>query len=277
MNKLYSVVGVSRQSVHQYACKQVQFEDKLKNLLAEAEQLRRRHPGCGVEKMYNTLKPEFIGRDRFVEAFMNLGFRLKRSKNYRRTTRPVQSQYVNLIKGLKINAPSEIWQSDITYYYAGTRFYYIVFILDVYTKKIVGYCLSDHMRASSNVEALKSALAKHKPPRIHHSDKGSQYIYRSYIKLLLDSKCAISMANSCQDNAYAERINRTIKEEYLDKWKPQNYQELRKQLSKAVKHYNSNRIHKNLNKRTPIEFETLYLNQKLKTIPEIIIFDNENN
>ncbi|MGM0934981.1 MAG: DDE-type integrase/transposase/recombinase, partial [Bacteroidota bacterium] len=108
------------------------------------------HPGCGVEKMYHILRPDFIGRDRFVETFMQLGYRLKRKKNYRRTTIAGKICYPNQIKGLEVKAPSAVWQSDITYYRVKDKFYYAVFIIDVYSKKVVGYRVSDHMRGTAN-------------------------------------------------------------------------------------------------------------------------------
>ena len=83
MNQIYEVVGVSKQAVNQYSKRQVLFDENVQNLIIEAEELRAEHPGCGVEKMYNTLKPNFIGRDRFIDLFMNLGFRIKKKKNYR--------------------------------------------------------------------------------------------------------------------------------------------------------------------------------------------------
>lgn len=106
MNQLYKVVGISKQAVSQHSKRQDVFNNKVLDLMAEAEDLRKEHPGCGVEKMYNVLRPDFIGRDRFVELFMDLGFRLKRKKNYRRTTYASNIFYPNLIKGLKVNKPS---------------------------------------------------------------------------------------------------------------------------------------------------------------------------
>ena len=205
MNQLYKSVGISKQAVYQYARRQSVFDKKVSDLIVEADQLREDHPGCGVEKMYYTLNPDFIGRDRFIETFMALGYRLKQKKNYKRTTYSSDIFYPNYIKGLQVTAPSEIWQSDITYIRVGQKFYYAVFIIDVYTKKIVGYQVSDHMRASANIKALKMALKNHKAPRIHHSDRGSQYIYKGYISLLRSNNCTISMALTAQDNAYAER------------------------------------------------------------------------
>ena len=276
MNQLYEGIGISKQAVHQYARRQAMFDRQLMELMSEADDIRRDHPGCGVEKMYYTLKPDFIGRDRFVETFMQLGYRLKRKKNYRRTTIAGNIHYPNQIKGLEINAPSLVWQSDITYYRIGDRFYYAVFIIDVYTKKIVGYEVSDHMRGTANVKALKMALKENKAPKIHHSDRGSQYIYKSYTDLLESNTTTISMALSAQDNAYAERINRTIKEEYLDHWKPQTFSQLKSQVKKAVNNYNNKRSHNHLEKRNPKEFINYWSTLKTEDRPIITIFDNEN-
>jgi len=120
-NQLYGCVGITKQGVHRYAKRQAIFDRKLENLVVEADELRAEHPGCGVKKMYNTLKPDFIGRDRFVEAFTELGYRIKRSKNYRRTTFASSVYYPNLFKGMVVFAPSIIWQSDITYIYSTTN------------------------------------------------------------------------------------------------------------------------------------------------------------
>ena len=276
MNQFYEGVGISKQAVHQYARRQTVFDHRLMELMSEADDIRRDHPGCGVEKMYYTLKPDFIGRDRFVETFMQLGYRLKRKKNYRRTTFAGKIYYPNKIKGIETNAPSVVWQSDITYYKVGDKFYYAVFIIDVYTKKIVGYEVSDNMRGTANLKALKIALKDHKAPKIHHSDRGSQYTYKSYTDLLKSQSTTISMALSAQDNAYAERINRTIKEEYLDHWKPQSFAQLKNQVNKAVKNYNKRRSHDHLEKRNPEEFINYWSTLKPEERPIITIFNNEN-
>lgn len=276
MNALYEQAGISKQAVSQYEKRQVTFNDKIGCLLWEATELRKEHPGCGIEKMYYTLKPDFIGRDRFIETFMELGFRIKRQRNYRRTTYASSVYYPNLIKGLEIGRPSTVWQSDITYIAVGDKFYYAVFIIDVYTRKIVGYEVSDHMRATANVKALIRAIRGNKSPVIHHSDRGSQYIYHGYIDILKKNNCQISMALSAQDNAYAERINKTIKEEYLDYWKPASFGQLKKYVGRAVRQYNNKRPHDNLGKMTPVEFETKWMNNQLTHKPVFTIFNNEN-
>lgn len=275
MTQLYKYLGISRQAVAQYSIRQFAFDNKVLCLLSEAEELRIDHPGCGVEKMYYTLNPEFLGRDRFIELFMDLGFKLKKKINYKRTTYAVTSTYKNLIKGMRVTAPSIVWQSDITYYDVNDRFYYAVFIIDIYTKIIVGYQVSDNLRATANMRAMEMALADYKAPKIHHSDRGGQYIYKEYTELLKDEKCKISMCKSSQDNAYAERINRTIKEEYLDHWKPTNFKELKDFTTRAVNHYNTHRLHDHLGRMSPFQYNEIWKKQSKKNRRIEIIFDNE--
>lgn len=275
LNQLYDTIGISKQAVYQYRKRQRVFHANLLQLLTEADELRSEHPGCGVEKMYYTLSPDFIGRDRFIEIMMQLGYGLKRKKNYKRTTISSKIYYPNLIKGMRVDSANTIWQSDITYIPLGDRHYYAVFIIDVYTKEIVGYSITDHMRATANLSALKMALKVHPPPKMHHSDRGSQYTYKKYIDLLKVNNVTISMATSAQDNAYAERVNRTIKEEYLDHWKTTNFTTLRTSIKKAVMHYNTKRVHNSINRMKPTEFRiksSLLASQQRKTIT---IFNNQ--
>jgi transposase InsO family protein len=276
MNCLYKEAGLTKQAITQYDMRQKIFDNKVALLVLEADELREEHPGCGVEKMYYTLAPDFIGRDRFVELMMELGYRLKRKKNYKRTTIASKIYYSNLIKGMKVNRPSMIWQSDITYIPIGNRHYYAVFIIDVYTKKIVGYKVSDNMRAQANMDALNMALKTNDPPMIHHSDRGGQYIYNEYRELLIQNGSQISMALSAQDNAYAERINRTIKEEYLDHWKPKDFNQLKTMTAKAVKNYNNKRIHNNNERMSPEKFETHFSFLRPQERKMMTIFNNEN-
>lgn len=277
MNSLYKVVGISKQAVSQSFKRQTVFEDKLKLLLSEVDLLKKEHPGCGVEKMYYTLKPNFIGRDRFIELFMSLGYRLRKKKNYKRTTFSSSIYYPNIIKGMRIREPSIIWQTDITYIEVAGKFYYAIFIIDVYTKIIVGWQVSNHMRATANVEAFKMAIKEHKAPLIHHSDRGGQYIYKEYIILLEENGCKISMALTGQDNAYAERINRTIKEEYLDYWKPKTFKELKTSIKKAISHYNTKRPHNRIGKQNPEEFERSLLTLSKQERPVEIIYTEVEN
>lgn len=274
MNQLYKTIGISKQAVHQQQKRQLLFDENVRDLLLEVEELRAEHPGCGVEKMYATLQPEFIGRDRFIALMMDLGFRLTKKRAYRKTTYSTNIYYPNLIKGLKVTTPSKIWQTDITYYDLIDKFCYIVFIIDVFTKKIIGHQVSDHLRATANIKALKMAFRQNKAPEIHHSDRGSQYVCKKYIELLEQNDCKISMALCAMDNAYAERINKTIKEEYLYYWKPKTFKQLKAMVNKAVKHYNNSRPHNHLGKLSPAEYQLKWNNNQLENFKTLTIFDN---
>ena len=274
---MYRVIGISKQAVSQQLRRQQLFDARVYELIAEAESLRQLHPGCGVEKMYYALKPDFIGRDKFIEIMMDVGFRLKPQRNYRRTTYAGKIRYPNLIKGMKVAAPSMVWQSDITYIAIGNQFYYVVFIIDVYSKTIVGYQLSKTMHTQANIKALTKALNKYSPPLIHHSDRGSQYGCKQYVGILKQQNMKISMGLKAQENAYAERINRTIKEEYLQHWGAKTFDQLKTHLDKAVFNYNNLRPHRHLNKLTPKTFEEKWHNDPAFKKPQILIFDDKQS
>ena len=280
MKAILKIAEVSRQAAHKYFKQQAEFQNKLSDLILEADILREEHPGCGVEKMYETLQPDWLGRDKFISLFMNLGYRVKIQKNYQRTTVPVHSQYENLIQGMLVQDKNIVWQTDITYYQIGAQYFYIVFIIDVYTKMILGYQASDHLRAEANLTALKMAIRNSSGSLvnlIHHSDRGSQYISTPYIGLLNKMGIRISMGAKAQDNAYAERINGTIKNEYLKYWEPQNLKELKSMVKKAVTHYNNKRTHGNLpGKVTPVKFEKSLVDLTSQKRPTVIIYAEGN-
>jgi putative transposase len=280
MKSVLEIAGVSRQAAYKHIKQESAFQEKLSALILEVDILREEHPGCGVEKMYNTLCPDFIGRDKFIDLFMQLGYRIKHQKNYRRTTIPVHSRYQNLIQGLMVQNKNIVWQTDITYYLMNGQYYYLVFIIDIYTKIILGFRVSNHLRAEANLAALKMAIRNSSGSLenlIHHSDRGSQYIDKEYIALLERNKVQISMGSKAQDNAYAERINGTIKNEYLSYWEPQSLKQLQMMVKRAVNHYNNKRLHDELPKRMPpCQFEKTFINLKSQKRPTVIIYAEGN-
>ncbi len=274
------MLGISKQAVHRYGRRNEQYHIKLSELLIQVDELRKEHPGCGVEKMYKTLRPDFIGRDNFVDVLMKLGYRVKKNKNYVRTTIPTHLKYPNLIEGMLVYRPTQVWQSDITYFYLNGKFYYIVFIIDVYTRKVVGFKASENMRAEANISVLNQAIRKENVQAglIHHSDRGSQYVAKEYLKLLQENNILVSMGMKAQENAYAERINGTIKNEYLYKWEIKSFKDLQRRLKKAVQHYNNQRIHDSLpDNLSPVKFERLLLDLYSQKRPKVIIYAEGKN
>lgn len=273
-------MNISKQAVYQARKRQQNFDKELMELVTQADILREEHPGCGVEKMYKTLKPEYMGRDKFCEIFMDLGYRIRTIKNYRRTTTPTHLNYPNLIEGMMVTKPHQVVQSDITYFDIEGKFYYLVFIIDVFTREILGYNVSNNMRKESNIKALKMALKQIKPSEaremVHHSDRGSQYGSSAYKKMLKDTGIKLSMGSKAQDNAFAERVNGTIKNEYLNLWSIENLRALKAKTKKAVNHYNNKRQHDSLNGKTPIEFKSYVLNLDIQRRPVSIIYAEGN-
>ena len=231
--------------------------------------------------MYNTLKPEWLGRDKFIEMFMELGYRVQRIRNYIKTTFPTHLKFPNLIQGMQVDRKNQLWQSDITYFKVGDKYYYLVFIVDVYTRKILGYAVSNHLRAEANMKALRMAIKNAGGSitgLIHHSDRGSQYIHNDYIKLLVSKGAYVSMGEKAQDNAYAERVNGIIKNEYLIYKNINNFTKLKAEVRKTVYHYNNKRIHTSLPLRsTPSEFEEKLLNLYSQKRPTVIIYADGNS
>lgn len=280
MNAVYQVAGVSKQAVHQHLTRSAQEQELLEELIVQVDLIREEHPGCGVEKLYYSLQPGWLGRDRFIAIFMELGYRVRTLKNYTRTTVPVHCRYPNLIEGLQVSGPKRVWQSDITYIHVAGRFYYLVFIIDIYSRIIRGYQVSEHLRAEANIAALKMALASVKGSvkgLIHHSDRGSQYIDKGYLKLLEKNQVHVSMGKKAQDNAFAERINGIIKNEYLGYKNINSFKELKRETKKAVHHYNNKRIHGRLPGRmSPVLFEKEWLHLDTQNRPKVIVYADGN-
>ena len=282
LNSLYRSQGVSKQAVHQSYKRQQLFDMELQELVIEADTIREEHPGCGVEKLYLTLQPKLMGRDKFCEIFMDLGYRVRRIKNYTRTTYPTWFHYPNLIEGMVVTRPYQVVQSDITYFDVAGKFYYLVFIIDVYTREVLGYNVGSNMRAECNVKALKMALKKipkeSLKTMIHHSDRGAQYGSHLYLNLLKAKGIQVSMGMYAQDNAYAERINGTIKNEYLKLWHIPDYDTLKSKTKKAVNHYNSKRLHLGFNNEySPLQFKKELVHLRAEQRPKVIIYTEGDN
>lgn len=281
LSELYRAVGVSKQAVHQAKRRQAAFDSELSELVVLAHQLKEEHPGCGVEKMYYSLRPKFMGRDKFCEVFLGLGFGVKPLKNYHRTTYSGAFHYPNLIEGMVVTRPYQVIQSDITYFHLNGEHYYLVFIIDIYTRLIVGFSVNDHLRAQANLDALKEALKvmEYQPwELIHHSDRGSQYSSNSYTKLLTGKQIKISMGMVAWENAYAERINGTIKNEYLKRWTIKDFADLKKKVKKAVENYNSKRLHRAFKmKYTPRGFYEKLVDLTAQERPTVIVYSEGNN
>ncbi len=277
MKALYEVAGISKQALHQGRARGIQRVSEVKQLFEKADAMRREHPRVGCRKMALDLLCKGWGRDRIEELLLRNGYRVYYPPNYTRTTWAQQQLYfANLIEGLELNNINQLVQTDITYYRVGNRFYYLVFIIDVYSRRIVGHAVSKTLEAEGNIKALIRMLEIRKGDpitnMIHHSDRGGQYIDKEYLSILKKNEVQISMCKEAWENAYSERINRTIKEEYLDGWQIRDYETLSRLLNKAVKHYNYKRRHQSLAWQTPLQFEKYVNNINPDQRPKIKLY-----
>ena len=204
---------------------------------------------------------------------MDLDIKLKKRQGSGTDSRHSLRRYPNLIKGIQVERPNQVWVADITYLRVGAEFVHLAVIMDVFTRSVRGWHLSWQAGQSLTLAALRKALAHHPAPEIHHSDQGSQYAAKAYVKLLRECGTQISMAATGKpaENGYAERVIRTIKEEevYLSDY--QTMAEAREQLgyfNEVV--YNQQRPHSALDNLTPEEFEAAWLKRNSLKFPEIL-------
>lgn len=279
LNALYEVIGISKQGVWDHFRREEAELEMIRNVIGQVDQRRGEHPGEGLEKLYWQITPDGMGRDKFCRIFRELGYGMRRSKNPIRTTIPSHKVFQNLIEGRLVDGPNQVWQSDITYIKIGGQFYCLTFILDVYTRRIVGYATSKNLRADANIKALEMALAQFSAQQlgglIHHSDRGSQYTDGRYLALLRANGIQISMGRKAQDNAFAERINGVIKNEYLIPRSLKSFRQLRSYAKKAVTDYNTKRHHGSLGRCSPVEYEQTYWQlPKSQRKVEVILSEN---
>jgi transposase InsO family protein len=275
--------GISRQAHFQACQRSLQEAEKALLYVRMMAQAREIHPGMGLRTIYEMLRPEGIGRDAFIALGLQQGFRLKTLEKQTRTTYSVKSnRYGNLLGDLVFTGINEVWSSDITYLFCLEQFFYIVFIMDVYSRRIIGYNLADSLRAENNLAALQMALRtrgieKYQHRLIHHSDKGTQYASDAYTQLLESCEIRISMCREVYENTHIERVNDTIKNQYLNRMEISNQQQLKKKLDEAVRAYNETRPHQSLRMMSPLAYENYLLKIEKEKRPKMTIYTVKTN
>jgi transposase InsO family protein len=268
MKQLYEQVSLSKQAHLSYINRRIIEQQDEYIIINAIVGLRDLHPQMGAKKMYHILKPENIGRDKFMVLAMENGYGIRRQKDYQRTTYNSHIyKYKNLINGIIIDDINKVWASDITYYMLNDIFYYLTFIVDLYSRRILGSIAYTSLEARANLYALNMSFKIRADicyeELIHHSDRGTQYTSIAYTNALLKKNIKISMCDSVYENTHIERVNGIIKNEYLRHWTINNFSELKVALKKAVYLYNFKRPHLALKYMTPVEYENY-----LESIPK---------
>jgi len=173
-------------------------------------------------------------------------------------------RYPNLVKQLEVTRPEQVWVADITYIRLGQAFVFLAIVMDVFTRAVRGWNLSGSLDQELSLAALRMALSD-RVAEIHHSDQGIHYAAHAYSHLLNAHGIQISMAavGKAEENGYAERFMRTIKEEEVDLSDYRNLTDARSQIGKFIEDvYNHKRIHSSLGYLTPAEFEAAWLSTR---------------
>lgn len=272
--------GVSRQAFYQQ-----QKRDQTR--LVELQQVkdlvvteRRLMPRVGTRKLYYLLGDKFktagikMGRDALFSFLKSENLLVRRRKSYTKTTwsKHWLHKHPNLLKEFSPERPEQVWVSDITYLPTRKGNSYLSLVTDAYSRKIVGYHLSEDMKTENVAKALLMAIKhrKTKLPLIHHSDRGLQYCAAEYQQLLDKGNITPSMTDGydCYQNALAERINGILKDEFLI----QTYtpEQLSKVVEQSIKLYNSYRPHLSLKYKTPNFIHEKSLAEQTTRDPKII-------
>lgn len=265
LRELCKLLGYTSQAYYQYrkaAAKRGLEEDLV---IQQVLHHRRLQPRLGTRKLQQVMQPFMeshrieIGRDLLFDVLRANGLLVRsRRRTQPRTTFSAHlfKKYPDLIKGLLLTRSGALWVSDITYIRLfRDEFAYLSLVIDAYSRKIVGFHLSESLSADSCILALQMALADQAPAKdslIHHSDRGAQYCSHLYTGLLLSQHIGISMTQSGdpRDNAIAERVNGILKHELLQDIYP-DMRSASRDVEKAIDIYNRLRPHSSVNMLTP--------------------------
>jgi transposase InsO family protein len=265
--RLCSLFGVTRQAF--YEARSLDSKTSIAHMiiLTLVKELRDCIPLLGTRKLLYQLTPQLdihgikMGRDQLFDLLRFHGLLIRRRRRIVKTTNSHHwlKKYPNLIKELVVSAAEQLWVSDITYIRTLQGFNYLSLITDAYSRKIMGYALYETLEALGPVDALIMAVNERQvnsPYKlIHHSDRGVQYCSAEYVDILIKNEIAISMTQtgSPYENALAERVNGTIKNDFFPKRVYQNHKEAKKAISKIIQVYNQKRPHASVDYLTPAE------------------------
>jgi transposase InsO family protein len=235
-------------------------------LKAAIEDLVGQFPTYGTRRITHQLRRSpykmHVNRKRVRRVMAEQKLLRPQKQRKRRTTdsQHPYPRYRNLVKDMEISFPDQVWVSDVTYIRLKNDFVYLAIIMDVFTRALRGWCLSRTLDQELTLTALRAALAGN-VPAIHHSDQGVQYAAHAYIDLLKVHDIRISMAaiGKAEENGYAERVIRTIKEEEVDLSEYFSFSDAARQIGHFIEVlYMTKRIHSSLGYLTPVEFELAY-------------------
>ena len=263
LETICAVHGVSRQTFYHYQNHQANERVKQEIVLQLVCQIRARQPRIGVRKLYQLLKPKFeqlglqLGRDALFRLLREHGLLITPSKRGHRTTFANHRfyRYPNRITDLVVDRIHQVFVADITYLQTLDGFVYLALVTDLFSRKIVGFDVSDSLAVEGALRACKMAIkpVTKSDALIHHSDRGIQYCCHAYTQLLHSHGVQLSMTQNgdVYQNAVAERVNGILKIDFLLNHTFGSIQQATANAKQSVAIYNNERPHLSLGYQTP--------------------------
>jgi putative transposase len=264
------LLGVTRSKLY-YQIKPRPDEDKVVDKLLN---IYEAHPVYGYRRIREALKRQgvIINHKRVRKLMKMLNLKAIYPGPNTSVRNHADMVYPYLLKDLSINHVNQVWQTDISYIRVGNGFMYLTGIIDVYSRKALSYRISNSLSREACIDALEDAINKYGKPEIINSDQGSQYTSEEWVKTLKDLDIKISMTGKgrCNDNAYIERLWRTVKYEWLKLKFIPTVEKLKMELQACIKWYNNQRPHQSLGYLTPDEKACGFMDKfyNLHTIPQ---------
>jgi putative transposase len=260
------LLGLPRASYYRGPAKGLRSGDL--ELMHRMDELYLEYPWMGSRSLADHLTtPEApVGRDRVRRLMLIMGIESLAPKPGTSKRQPKHPAYPYLLRGLTIDRPNQVWATDITYIPMHKGFMYLIATMDWATRKVLSWRLSNTLDTRFCVEALKEALCKYGTPEIFNTDQGCQFTSEAFTSVLKAWNVRISMDGKgrFKDNIFIERLWRTLKYERIYLKIYETGTELFKDLTIWFSHYNAERKHSSLDKRTPNEVYMQGL-EKLKT------------
>ena len=272
------MVEISKQAVYKNRLKQKKDLIIIAKVIELIQKERKENKSMSCRKIYSKCIDQVeVGRDKFISIGLTNGFKVITKRNPVKTTYGQKIEiYPDLVTGLKINSINKVYQIDITYIWVEIRHYYIIDIIDVYSRRLLALHVANNLRSEEVIKALKQIIEVRTKEEIVgciiHSDQGSQFISNLYKERTNEYQLIKSMCDKPQKNSYVERLHGILKYEYFFEYSitSKNIQSMAKKIKR---NYNDERPHISLGNKTPKQYEEYLMSIPIEQRPKLQIYD----
>jgi putative transposase len=259
-------MAVSTYYYQKKLCSDMSLQEDL-DLKERIDRVHIKYPYYGYRRIKTELanEGEVVNHKRLKRVIKRFGLFAEVPRSYKLTTqsRHGHRRYKNMVGKIRAVQPNHIWATDMTYIRVASSFVYLAVVIDLFSRKVVGWAIGPRLNRELALAALNQAIKERAPPGgcIHHSDQGVQYCSDEYIELLERHSFQISMSRTGNpyDNAFVESFMRTLKMEEVYLASYQNYEDVIEKVSRFIADvYNCKRLHSSLGYQSPMEYEANY-------------------